>query len=250
MPRLADTQREFSHAVLSGDLPRADFSKGKVSAAAALQVHRSTVMGALTNTLRLSFPTVNILVGENFFDQAACAFVESRPPKAACLSGYGAGFAAFLRDYDPATSLPYLGDVAKLDWMVDRVLLEPLSARRFALDDAVSFELPASLTVLHLETPADLIKSSMDDDAALAAIDLTPTSRWLLVWRKGAQAAVRVASAEAGVFVASLLAGEGAEAALREAAGKLPAPNVFLVLQNEIFSADFCHVISAKDEST
>lgn len=250
MPPLADIQREFAHAILNGTVSGSAFVTGPVSATVALQVHRNTIMGALSNALRLSFPTVSILVGERFFDQAACAFVERQPPAAAKLSAYGAGFPEFLRSYAPATSLPYLGDVAELDWIVDRALLEPVAMRRFKLDAAVSMELPLSMKVLRLATPADLIKSAIRDEVDLAAIDMAAAPRWLLVWRRGAQAAVRVVGAVAATFIASLQAGDDAEAALAAAAGHAPQTDAFMSIQNEIFAADFCHIISIKDETS
>ena len=74
---LAEMQRDFAQAVLTGQTSGQAFAPGAVSADAALRIHRNTVMGALTGALRLTYPTVDALVGESFFDQAAAAFAQS-----------------------------------------------------------------------------------------------------------------------------------------------------------------------------
>ena len=46
---LADLQRDFAHAILTGTAaPDLDFAPGPVCVQAALRVHRNTVMGALS----------------------------------------------------------------------------------------------------------------------------------------------------------------------------------------------------------
>ena len=50
------------------------------------------------------------------------AFVEVQPPRQACLTGYGAGLPDFLRAHAAVAALPYLADVARLDFAIDRAL--------------------------------------------------------------------------------------------------------------------------------
>jgi len=50
---------------------------------------------ALINALRISYPTVVTLVGEDFFDHAARLFVQSHPPPLRVLAAYGDAFADF-----------------------------------------------------------------------------------------------------------------------------------------------------------
>jgi hypothetical protein len=236
MPHLAELQQSFSHAVLAGTVPALAFAPGRVSAAAALQVHRNTVMGALVNALRLSHPTVDALVGADFFDHVASLFAEAQPPKTARLSGYGEGFAAFLEAQVP---LPYLGDVARLDWAIERALLAPAATRRFALEAHVALELPVSLAVLRLHHPAAEIRAAIGDDAALAAIDLLPAPRAVLIWRSGQGAVTRAISTVAADFLETLLAGRGADDALAAAGSEAALP----VLLSEIFTASFCTIV-------
>ena len=56
------------------------------------------------------------LVGEGFFAYAADRYLRVHPPAGPCLAEYGGTFADFLRAFEPARSLRYLPDVARLEW--------------------------------------------------------------------------------------------------------------------------------------
>ena len=43
-------------------------------------------------------------------------FIERHPPRSPVLAEYGAAFASFLEGFDPAANLPYLPDIARLEW--------------------------------------------------------------------------------------------------------------------------------------
>ena len=87
-----------------------------------LNIYRNTFVTGVTKALRLTYPAVHRLVGAEFFEGAAAIFIAQHPPQAAWLDEYGAEFADFVRDFEPAASLPYLADVARLEWAVSRAL--------------------------------------------------------------------------------------------------------------------------------
>jgi Putative DNA-binding domain len=62
---------------------------------------------------------VRRLVDTPFFHGAVDAYVEAYPSRSGDLNEYGAGFGDFLESYDPASGLPYLPDVARLEWAID-----------------------------------------------------------------------------------------------------------------------------------
>jgi hypothetical protein len=245
---LAELQRQFARGVMSGDAPAGLFT-GTVPPREALAVHRGTIIAALVNALRLSYPTVVALVGDSFFDQTAQIFAEDNLPAAACLNAYGDGFAEFLAAFAPAAALAYLPDVARLDRAVETRLHASAAAHRFALDDTTALDLPQSLMVLRLNFPADDIRAALGDDDAMAAIDMRPAENFVLVRRKGADAAVTQVRPPAGRFLAALLAGSGAEAAFAAALAGTPQAEALSALQADIFTASFCTVISNKEIS-
>ncbi|TDV72437.1 DNA-binding domain-containing protein [Pseudomonas sp. LP_7_YM] len=78
-------------------------------------VYRNTVMRAAVGALHANFPTVERLVGKDWFAAAAALHARQSTPLDARLIYHGAGFPAFLDQFEHAQSLPYLGDVARLD---------------------------------------------------------------------------------------------------------------------------------------
>lgn len=240
---LADLQRDFACALLAGD-PPPFATHGVLSAAEALRIHRNTVLGALAGALRLSHPTVDMLVGEAFFDRAAGLFGEAHPPRGPSLALYGEGFADFLAAWPPAMELPYLADVARLDFAIDRAMHSGTGWQRFPLDASAAIELPSDLRLLLLRHPADEIRTAMGDDAALGRIDLSPREIALLVWRKDQQAVVRRIGPASARFLAVLQAGAPATAALAAAS---PGAETLTSIQQDIFAAPFCRVIANQE---
>ncbi|MFA7290739.1 MAG: DNA-binding domain-containing protein, partial [Rhodocyclaceae bacterium] len=79
-------------------------------------IYRNNVMVSLIEALADTFPVVQTLVGEEFFRAMAREFVRVSPPVSPVLAYYGDEFPAFVEHFPPAASLPYLADVARLEY--------------------------------------------------------------------------------------------------------------------------------------
>lgn len=79
-------------------------------------VYRNNVVSSLIDALEAGFPTVAKLVGEQFFAAMAGVFVRAHPPTSPLMFKYGAAFPGWIAKFPPASSLPYLPDVARLDF--------------------------------------------------------------------------------------------------------------------------------------
>ncbi len=79
-------------------------------------VYRNNVISSLIDALADTFPVVQQLVGNEFFRAMAQVFVRQAPPTSRVLAEYGAGFAAFIAQFAPAASVPYLADIARLEF--------------------------------------------------------------------------------------------------------------------------------------
>ena len=236
MSALLDLQRRFRAALLGGAevAPPPEVLGGLVDAAARLAIYRGNVIGNLTGALRLTYPAIERLVGAAFFAAACARFAVATPPDSADLYEYGAGFAAFLEDFEPARTLPYLGDVARLECAVTRALHAPLvpamdaaavAAVPAAAEDGVRFLLHPSLSLLDLAHPAPAIWEAVLTEepdlraARLGAIDLDAGGAQLAVLR-GAEGPELLALSPAAFALAGALA-DGA--ALGEALECVPA---------------------------
>lgn len=83
--------------------------------AGALAVYRNTVAKGRADALAALFPTVERLVGEAWFRDAALIFTRAHPPAGPVLDDYGGDFPVWLATFGPARDLPYLAPVARLD---------------------------------------------------------------------------------------------------------------------------------------
>lgn len=79
-------------------------------------VYRNNVVVSLVAALGETFPVCRELVGAEFFEAMARLHVRASPPDSPVLAHYGADFPAFIAAFPPAASLPYLADVARLEY--------------------------------------------------------------------------------------------------------------------------------------
>ena len=207
MPALLELQQALRAQLLGDVLPP------EQAGALRVAIYRNTCLSTLVNALRLSFPAVQRLVGADFFDGSAREFIRRYPPASAWLNDYGADFAGFLSAFAAAATLPYLADVARLEWSVNRALhaddAPGLDLARLALL-AESARSRVSFTAHPGLSPADAIwRAVLDQDsAAMAAIDLASGPVHLLIERDADGVPVRRLNAARWQLAARLCAGE------------------------------------------
>ncbi len=113
---LPELQRGFAHA-LRGERGKAlPLRAHGLSGERRLQVYRHNYESALLAALRAVYPVTERLVGEEFFAAAAAHYVAANPSHSGNIQDYGGALPLFLNDYAPAAPVPYLGDVAALEW--------------------------------------------------------------------------------------------------------------------------------------
>jgi hypothetical protein len=204
MPTLREVQRAVARGIFSADGGEAlgHIAEGAIGAAERFAIHRNNAAVTLIEALRLVYPVVDKLVGGEFFEGAARAFIARHPPRTACLNDYGAEFAEFLARFPAAAALAYLPDVTRLEWAVNASLNAPdapalAPAALAELDESALRRLrllphPA-VKLLALRYPADAIWRAVreSDDASLAAIELRLEPISLLVERRGDGVAMR-----------------------------------------------------------
>jgi hypothetical protein len=85
------------------------------------------------------YPVIQLLVGEDFFAVAADAYAAANPSRSGNIQDYGGAFSKFLEGYTPAASLPYLSDVASLEW---RRLQTSIAEQHASLDVQALAQIP------------------------------------------------------------------------------------------------------------
>jgi hypothetical protein len=225
--RLPELQRALRDSLMGLPAPALleSIETGVLSAEERLSIYRNTIAATLLKALRLNFPAVEKLVGAEFFAQCAAGYIERQPARSAYLNNYGAEFAAWLAADARAATLPYLADVARLEWAVSRALVAETPARPDLAELAgvaaaqhaqLRFIAHPSVTLLALERPADAIWQAVlaGDAGALATLDPTGPRVHLLIERLGADLSVRRLAVAEWEFAHALCGGMPLAAAL------------------------------------
>jgi Putative DNA-binding domain len=234
-PSLLEVQRAFAGAMLDENqravwphLADVGFSAGE-----RLRIYRNTCRSTLVETLRMTYPAVERIVGREFFDVAAERYVAAHPANSGYLNDYGGGFAAFLAAFEPARELAYLADVARYEWAlsfaanaVDAPVLEAgvLLAMDAEHHARLRFAPHPSVSCLELDYPADEIADAVlaGDEAAMGEIDLARGAVRIVVHRGPHGLETERLTARAYEFVSRLCAGEALSRVIETAPEQAP----------------------------
>lgn len=162
---LRETQATIAASLVNSDLEAgagaaSHIHAGRLSAARRLEIYRHNFRTNLRGALKDIYPVIHAVVGDTFFMHAADQFVVAQPSRSGDLNQFGVEWAAFLGAYPYAADLPYLADVARLEWAWHRAFhAGDASALDLAALAAVPAEAHGALClVLHPTTR--LVKSS------------------------------------------------------------------------------------------
>jgi len=116
-------------------------------------VYRNNVVVSLIEALESTFGVVRQLVGESFFRAMAREYLHHALPDNPVLTYFGGDFPEFVARFEPAASLPYLADTARLEWLRVRAYhaadAEPLSIQALQQILAQPERLPRLRVQLH-----------------------------------------------------------------------------------------------------
>lgn len=137
MPALHDLQAGVMDA-LFGRQHRLDplIRTSPIAADRRLEVYRNNLRQTLVAALAAVYPTVHELVGQPFFRGLTRHYLARHPSHSGNLHAFGAHLPEFLAHFEPAATLPYLADVARLDWAWHAVFHAPAAT---AVDPAQAF---------------------------------------------------------------------------------------------------------------
>jgi len=131
MHQPADFQDFFARALLDPvhAVPAAIRGAARRRADRRFAVHRNNVVVGLINALAERFPVVSRLVGDEFFRAMARLYATMRPPASPLMMLYGETFPEFIDAFAPAAALPYLGDIARLEYARGRAITPRMRCR-------------------------------------------------------------------------------------------------------------------------
>ncbi len=222
---LHDLQCGVGQAVLGGDeesIVAAILGDG-LDPAQRLNIYRNHYNTSLGEALKATFPVVCRVLDPRFFAYAASEFIKAFPPRQVCLFEYGEEFPAFLESFPPCAQLAYIGDLARLEWLINGALHSPALPAIDSKDLAhlgtaeypqLIFALQPSLRLIESRWPIDRIWHENKPGAqGEGAVDLNAGGCHLEVRQLGEDVVFR--ALEAGEFA---LRGELAKGRILESA--------------------------------
>lgn len=195
--KLAELQKKVSAAIVDVDFTSAlstlIVNDQHLDASKRLAIYRESKLEGLHAAMALTYPVCNALVGEQFFSAMVSEYLAVTPSVSPNLDDYGHNFNDFIADFSPAQSLPYLRDVASLEWawqsaqngvattQLDFRALGQLNEEEMA---QLVFKLPGNAQLLASDYPIDKIwQSNQDGYAGEQQIHLDNDPVRLIIWR-------------------------------------------------------------------
>jgi hypothetical protein len=141
MAELLALQAGFATALRDADATPAT-ARWLVGDAALLErrlaIYRANMVASADKALTAACPVLRQVVGAEFFHALARAYQRAHPSASGDLGDFGAGFPDFLAAFEHTRSLPYLPDLARLEWAAHRA---------YGAADAVPWD-PAALSAV------------------------------------------------------------------------------------------------------
>jgi len=120
----AQRQRELIDAIFSPQAPDvacADTRQRGARWRAGLAAYRGNGRAHACNALRMQFPTVRAMLGDEPFDALCAHYWRACPPRRGDLAWVGEELPAFIETLKTLDEWPWLADCARLDWAVWQV---------------------------------------------------------------------------------------------------------------------------------
>ena len=242
--------RDSTHAMrwLAGDAALAE---------RRLAIYRANVEVAAIKALAAAYPVIRQVLGVSRFDDLARAYQRHAPSRSGDLHELGAAFADFVADDDGVRSLPYLPDLARLEWAAHRAYG---AADAGALDADALARLPvhrqsmirfrwATGTAL-IASPFPIVRIWRIHQAGFDGefgVDWS-AGELALVAREDLRVAVHAVSAGAAAFVAASLGGASFGTAAERALADEPGLDLSRLLAPLVARHVICGFNDDKDE--
>ncbi len=224
MSELAQLQRAFLAAlqgVEDASTP-ALLRRLPLEPAHGMTIYREHAQAAVHDALAAGYPVVRRLVGDAFFAEMARRYGAAHPSHSGDLHARGERFCAFIATDPPAAQLPYLSEMARLEWACEESLraadvppLDRAGLRRVAPQRHGELRLTLHPSVRLLpcaHAVAAIWHANQPGRDGACAPDAGPET--ILVWREGARVRVRPIDAGEHAFLDALRRGETLEAAV------------------------------------
>lgn len=225
---------------------------GRIAPGERLAVYRSNARHNGREALRAVYPVLEQLVGAEFFAAAAERYRRAHPSTSGDIHDFGRHFADFLAGLAPAAGLPYLPDMARLEWAIHEVFhaaapppfpLERLAAVEAAAQARLRFRLGPACRLLASPWPLQRLWQLHQPGVAWdEEFDLASGGVELLVRRSGFEVLLDALEPGEYALLRRLANGQPLGAAFAALQHRVPAFDLAAFLQRHLLAstlADF-----------
>lgn len=219
----------FAHALSWSEIDSQSLIRpiGSCDQQRRFNIYRNNRMSSLIEVLGSTYPALHRLVGDEFFKASAKAFIEAQPPSQPVMAEYGREFGQFMSALPTVSALPYLRDVAELEWWhlqayhcEDAAVFEVTQLSNIRPESVMDivFNCHPALNLIESNWPVGSIwmRSSSIGDSFDTPIDMQQ-GEGVIITRPELQVRVSIISHAAIVFLRSIQQGKSLGAAAERA---------------------------------
>lgn len=230
--RLLNLQKNFISTVTEEDNSAIEtmIGSGGISIDNLMNIYRGNYIGGLQKALHLTYPVIEKLVGNEFFSAMTHRFINKNKLLTGNLDDYGDEFAEFLKNFPPVKNLPYLPDVAELEWLfhkssvADRDIRTHINLANIPQNKYLSlvFEFNQSVNLISSRYPIHLIwEMNQNETDEAKTLDISEESpAYILIHRPNARTEIITMPKTQYILLENLMDGstlyEAFEAAILE----------------------------------
>ncbi len=195
IPPLAKVQQLFLQEIYKNQPNQnkahcADYLFSTATAAERIAIYSNNTQLNLIELLRSSYPVIDKIVGTDFFKHLAIEYIQQHPQTNADRHHFGANLFCFLTTFVPVDTLPFLSDLAQLEWHYHRAYFAddapPMTfeALQQYVQEGSDFYLPLHPSVKIIAVNYNVLEiwqAHQYDD--MATINLIKQPQHLLIWR-------------------------------------------------------------------
>lgn len=180
-------------------------------------------------SLRAAYPVVAALVGGDSFATMACELWHRHPPVRGDLACWGDALPAFVDHNPQLADVPYLADVARVEWALHRAAgvpdaaADPASFAMLTQADPATFTLrlaPGTAVIISDWPVASLVTAHLHEDPSLAVAAGRVQARaaeCARVWRQGLRPRIAACTRTEAALLQAVVRGRSLLASLNEA---------------------------------
>ncbi len=219
MPSLSKLQETLLNDIYTGSSDSLEYLDTRVpDVEGRLNIYKNNTRLNLIDTLKNIYPVTLQLVGEEFFKTMARYYVKQVPMEVGNRNAYGSEFGDFIKGFLEAKSLPYLSDMARLEYAYFKVGVikekevltqEGLQAALGEFGDVV-FALNSNAIYVNLTFNVDkLWYLHQSDNVDFSSFELIKSPRSVLVIKDASHMTwMKVLSAETAAFLEDVSLGK------------------------------------------